>query len=185
MAYGNPKYKFTKEQIAGQGGGGFSVGSGFSDPNAWSSAVNRDVEMMGGRRQSIVTKGGGDVEMLKKVLDEMSKSTTAEGMQTLIQSIFKTGFEKQMPQLLSAANTAGIRPQDATTQTLLQNDLVSRLVGEGVKALGTQQAATAQAASSYGQLTEKPVVTTLEEQGKASGTTNRLSLFGQGLGLWS
>lgn len=165
---------------SGVGGGGMPSGYG-SDAQGWSTAVNTDVINMGGRDTTNVMKGGGDVEMLKKLLDSMAASSTPEGMQALIDSIFKTGFEKNMPTLLNAANTAGVRPQDATTQQLLTNDLIARLTGEGAAALREQQTATAQAASSYGQLTEKPIVTKISGEGKASGTVNRFELLGKGL----
>jgi hypothetical protein len=136
-----------------------------------------------GGQKSTVTKGDGDVSMLKKVLEEMAKSTDAEGMTALFQQIFKKGFEEQMPKLLSNANTAGIRPQDATTQTLMQNDLMARLTGASMEALGKQQASYGQLAGQYASLTEKPVVTTVQGEGKISGSTDAFSTIGSVLGF--
>jgi hypothetical protein len=150
-------------------------GSGGQQPSAldWLKAGQQKTDVN-------VMKGGGDVTLLKKILDEMSLSTTPEGMDALIKTVFKQGFEQQMPKLLNAANTAGIRPQDATTQALLQNDLMARLASEGVKALGAQQAAVATGAGNYASLTEKPIVTKTTTPGLNIGQS-----VGQLTGLWS
>lgn len=167
--------------MAQEGGtsGGFSMGN-----YGWiGESFASHQERQSGTQQSTVTKGEGDVAMLKKLLEEMSSSLTPEGMQATLKGIFKAGYESQMPTLLSKATSAGIRPQDATTQTLLENDLMARLTGEGAKALTAQQQAYGDLASRYAQLTEKPVVTTVQGQGKVSGSTDAWSTLGNIFGF--
>lgn len=156
-------------------------GSPFS-PSDWAGAYDTLATGQQGRDKSTITKGDGDVKLLKKILEEMTSSTDAAGMDAVFKQIFQRGFEAQMPKLLNAANTTGIRPQDSTTQQLLQNDLVARLTGESQMALGKQQQLAAQVADAYAGRTEKPVVTKVEGEGKISGKTNivktSLGLFG-------
>ena len=161
-----------------------SIGGGGMGNYGWiGDSFASHQQRQSGTDQSSIMKAGGDVDMLKKLLDEMSKSTTAEGMDALFKQIFQQGFEANMPKLLNSANTSGIRPQDATTQQLMQNDLIARLTGAAAEALGKQQASTAQAAGDYASLTEKPVVTTVSGQGKISGSTDAWSTLGNALGI--
>lgn len=120
--------------------------------------------------ESVTSGGRGDVSFLAPIITEMSKSASPEGMQALIQSIFKSGFEQQMPTLLSNANTSGIRPQDSTTVALMTNDLVARLTGQAASAVGAQQERTANAAGKYADVTKSDVVT------KTSGGTTNTTL---------
>lgn len=168
------------QQQPSDGGGGMQ--GGFTDPNSWSSAVNRSIVTEGGVDSYNTMKGDGDVAMLKKLLEDMSGSNSAAGMESVFKQIFSRGFESQMPKLLNAANTSGIRPQDSTTQQLLQNDMIARLTGESNVALQKQQATFGDLASKFASLTEKPVVTKISGDQKASGETNKFSLFANGIG---
>ena len=96
----------------------------------------------------------GDVEPLRRILAGMEESMTPEGMQALIDSIFQQGFEQNMPTLLNAANTTGIRPQDSSTQQLMTNDLIARLTGQAAGALQTQQSNAGNVASAIAQATQ-------------------------------
>lgn len=164
-------------QTQSSGGGGMENFGWIGD--LFASHQNRE----SGTDKNTVTKGEGDVAMLKKLLEDMSGSNTADGIQALFKQIFTKGFEEQMPQLLNAANTTGIRPQDATTQQLLQNDLLARLTGASAEALGKQQASYGDLASRYAQLTEKPVVTKVQGEGKISGDTDMWTTLGDVLGF--
>ena len=97
-------------------------------------------ELFGGASEGSSSTTPGDVEGLRKILAQMNESMTPEGMDALFKSIFQQGFEKNMPTLLNNANTTGIRPQDATTQTLQTNDLIARLTGQAAGAVLQQQA---------------------------------------------
>ena len=163
-----------------------SEGGGATDPSTWVNSFLNLATAQKGSDRSTVTKGEGDVTALKKILDEMSNSTNAAGMDAVFKQIFQRGFEAQMPKLLNAANTTGIRPQDSTTQQLLQNDLVARLTGESQMALGKQQQLAAQIADAYAGRTEKPIVTKVTGEGKLSGggiTGLAKKLLGGGSGI--
>lgn len=134
--------------------------------DAWAANAQAVGSLLGGSGSGGTS--AGDVEPLRKVLDEMSASMTPEGMDALFTAIFKQGFEKNMPTLLNTANTTGIRPQDSTTQQLMTNDLISRLTGQAAGALQTQQAnagnvaaAIAEGTKSSSQTSKSPLETVL------------------------
>lgn len=130
------------------------------DAKALTSAVK---DIVGSTQSSQnVMLAGGDTDVLRSIIEEMQKTTTPEGMEEVMKAIFSQGFEKELPKILSKANSAGIRPQDATTQQLLEQDLATRLSSQVALLLGQQQANTANAAANLGELTKKPTVTNLE-----------------------
>ena len=115
----------------------------------------------------------GDVDPLREVLKGIMADGDVESMEKIFQAIFKSGFEKQAPSLLNAANVAGVRPQDSTTSALLSNDLLARLSAEAQKALHGQQVAAGNLA------------TNLADQTKTSWQSNRtLSPFESFLGMF-
>lgn len=110
-------------------------------------------------RGTTTTGGTGDVAGLQQLLATLMPTTTAAGMNPVIQAIFQQGFQNQMPAIYNAANQAGLRPSSTTQQQLLVNDLTARLTAEAAKAVNQQQQTAGQVATAIAQNTKTPTVT--------------------------
>ncbi len=138
------------------------------------------------RKETITGAGGGattttatstastaNVTALQQLVAQLQAQATPAGSAQLIQEIFKTGMQQNMPSVNAA--TSGARAGSSTYRALAVNDLTARLAGQAAAELNrTTQTATT-AATALAEATKGTTQTQTQTQAVAPKTETRVS----------